>query len=60
LNDSRELADELYVNVVARRPLPEESAEIERYLAERPKDRAAAVQEIVWAMLASSEFRFNH
>ncbi len=57
---SRELADELYLSVLARRPLPEESAEIERYLAERPKDRAAAVQEIVWALLASNEFRFNH
>ncbi len=60
LHEPRELADQLYLNVVARRPLPEESAEIERYLAERPKDRAAAVQEIVWALLASSEFRFNH
>jgi Protein of unknown function (DUF1549)/Protein of unknown function (DUF1553) len=60
LNDSHALSEELYLSVVTRRPLPEESAEIEHYLAERPKDRSAAVQEIVWALLASSEFRFNH
>ncbi|HET6324616.1 MAG TPA: DUF1549 domain-containing protein [Planctomycetaceae bacterium] len=60
LSDSRALADELYLSVVTRRPLPDEAAEVERYLAERPKDRSAAVQEIVWALLASSEFRFNH
>jgi len=58
--DSSALANELYLSVVTREPLPEETAEIERYLAERPKDRPAAVQEIVWALLASSEFRFNH
>jgi len=58
--DSNALADELYLTVATRKPLPEETAEIERYLAERPKDRSAAVQEIVWAVLASSEFRFNH
>ncbi len=60
LSDPRALADELYLSVVTRRPLPDEAAEVERYLAERPKDRSAAVQEIVWALLASSEFRFNH
>jgi hypothetical protein len=60
IKDSQALADELYLTVVTRRPLPDEAAEIERYLAERPKDRSAAVQEIVWALLASSEFRFNH
>ncbi|HEV3303409.1 MAG TPA: DUF1549 domain-containing protein [Planctomycetaceae bacterium] len=60
IKDSQALADELYLTVVIRRPLPDEATEIERYLAERPKDRSAAVQEIVWALLASSEFRFNH
>jgi len=60
LNESPALADELYLSVVARQPSREEVAEVEHYLAERPKDRTAAVQELVWAILASSEFRFNH
>jgi hypothetical protein len=60
LQDPHALANELYLSVVTREPLPDEAAEIERYFAKRPKDRSAAVQEIVWALLASSEFRFNH
>ena len=24
------------------------------------QDRAAAIQELIWALLSSSEFRFNH
>jgi hypothetical protein len=59
-NNSQTRAEDLYLSVLTRRPLPDEVAEVDRYLAERTKDRSAAVQEIVWALLASSEFRFNH
>jgi Protein of unknown function (DUF1549)/Protein of unknown function (DUF1553) len=60
LDDPHALADELYLSVITRPPLPDEATEVARYLAERPKDRPAAVQEVVWALLASNEFRFNH
>jgi hypothetical protein len=60
LKDSHSLPEELYLTLVTRAPSSDEAAEIDRYLAERPKDRSAAVQEVVWALLASSEFRFNH
>jgi hypothetical protein len=60
LDDPRALANELYLSVVTRPPLSDEAAEVARYLAERPKDRPVAVQEVVWALLASNEFRFNH
>jgi hypothetical protein len=60
LDDPRALANELYLSVVTRPPLSDEAAEVARYLSERPKDRPVAVQEVVWALLASSEFRFNH
>lgn len=55
-----ELIDELYLSVVSRRPTPEEAAEIEKFLEPRVVDRAQALQELVWALIASSEFRFNH
>jgi hypothetical protein len=29
-------------------------------LKDRAKDKAAAAQELVWALLNSAEFRFNH
>jgi hypothetical protein len=60
IENPRLLAEELYLSVLTRRPSDEESAEIDRYLASRPKDRSGAVQEAVWALLTSSEFRFNH
>jgi len=60
IDNPRLLAEELYLSVLTRRPSDKESAEIDRYLASRPKERSAAVQEAVWALLTSSEFRFNH
>jgi hypothetical protein len=30
------------------------------FLAGRPGDRPAALQDLAWALLASAEFRFNH
>jgi hypothetical protein len=60
IKDTRLLAEELYLSILTRRPSDEESAEIDRYLGARSKDRSAAVQESVWALLTSSEFRFNH
>ena len=40
----------------------DERAEVASYLAGRPdpKERPAAVRELAWALLASTEFRFNH
>ena len=55
------VADELYLSVLTRRPLPEERAEVAAYLAKGGKDRrGAALGELAWALLASAEFRLNH
>jgi hypothetical protein len=40
-------------------PSAEERKDIAAYLG-RAKDRTAALPELVWALLASAEFRFNH
>ena len=53
-------AEELYLSVLTRRPNPEERQEVAAYLRNHPKDQPAALQELVWALLASAEFRFNH
>jgi hypothetical protein len=60
LTDSAEIASELYLTVFSRRPSEGETARIVEYLNGRTEDRATALQECVWALLASSEFRFNH
>ena len=60
LSDSSAIADELYLSLYTRRPTDEERAEVARYLADRGKERVSALQELAWALLASTEFRFNH
>ncbi len=58
--DARELARELYLSVLTRLPSDAEADEVAQYLAARPQAKLAAVQELVWAMLTSVEFRFKH
>lgn len=60
ITDENALADELYHCVFSRPATPAEVAQLHTYLAARPNDRAVALKEIVWALLASAEFRFNH
>jgi len=59
-DDPAKIADELYVCVLSRRPTEAEVASVGQYLAGRSNDKPAALQELVWALLASAEFRFNH
>jgi archaellum component FlaC len=54
------LAEELYLSVLTRRPSETEANDVEDYLSSRAEERTQAVQEMIWALLASAEFRFNH
>ena len=47
-------------SVLSRDPLPEESTAMVQYLEKRPDQRVDAIRQIVWALLSSPEFRFNH
>ena len=58
--DAHQAAETLYLSVLSRRPDREEELVVAEYLAGRDSDRPAAAQELVWALLASGEFRFNH
>jgi hypothetical protein len=53
-------AEELYLTVLSRQPLPKEIEEVTKYLAPRTADKPLAVQELAWALVTSAEFRFNH
>ena len=59
LKTTDEVADELYLSVLTRRPEPEERDEVAQHLENR-EDREAALQELAWAKLLSAEFRLNH
>ncbi len=68
--DPSAIAEELYLSVLSRRPTTEERAEVASYLASRTtnlsktqnpaQERLAALCEMAWGLLASTEFRFNH
>jgi len=57
--DNAALADELFLSVYTRPASAEEKNDIVEALKGR-SNRPAALAEIIWAMLASAEFRFNH
>jgi hypothetical protein len=60
LTKPEEVAEELYLSVLTRRPVEEERVLVRDYLSGREADRAAALEELAWALLMSVEFRFNH
>jgi hypothetical protein len=59
-SDPKAAADELYLALLTRLPTDEESAEVTKYLADHGQDKNAAAAELVWGLLNSAEFRFNH
>jgi hypothetical protein len=54
------VADELYLSVMTRLPDAAERKEAAVYLERNGKRREAALGELAWALLASTEFRMNH
>ena len=54
-----DVADQLYLTVLTRRPTDEEKQQVAAYWEAGKDDRGAAAREMVWALLTSSEFRFS-
>jgi hypothetical protein len=53
------VADELFAAVFSRRPTADERKDVADAL-KGAKDRQTTINELVWALVASAEFRFNH
>lgn len=60
MDDPAVVAEELCVSVLSRRPTAAETEAVAAFLRERSADRALALREMAWALIASAEFRFNH
>ena len=60
LTDAKVLADDLYLSMLTRLPTDEERADVASFLAKNPKEREAAIGQMTWALLASTEFCVNH
>jgi hypothetical protein len=58
--DPKAAADELYLAVLTRPPTEVEANEVVTHFANHKDNKPAAAQELVWALLNSAEFRFNH
>lgn len=58
--DFKALAEELYLTCLTRLPTDEEVQEVSTYLADRADTRPVAYTELIWALVSSAEFRFNH
>lgn len=58
--DPAALADELYMSVFSRPPTDVEKQDVTEFLASRSGDKPVAIGEMIWALLSSNEFRFNH
>jgi hypothetical protein len=58
-SDPAAAAEELFLSVLTRLPTDAERAEVAQILSESP-DRRGIVCELIWALIASTEFRFNH
>jgi len=55
------VAQELFLSALTRPPSSQEVRDVKEYLTGRTgKARQAAVQELIWSLVTSAEFRFNH
>ncbi len=59
-DDPRVVAEEAYLAIFSRLPSEAEVAMVTQHFQARDPERPTAVTELIWALLASSEFRFNH
>jgi hypothetical protein len=55
-----ELIDELYLTTLSRFPIEEERSLMREAFADSGSERNAAVEDVLWALLNTKEFIFNH
>jgi hypothetical protein len=60
IGDANLLADELYLTVLTRQPSAEERTEISDALAKAGDQKNKALENLIWGLLASTEFCLNH
>ena len=55
-----EIVDEIYLAALSRFPTKEEKQKVTAYIARDEKARRQAVEDVMWAVLNTKEFLFNH
>ena len=60
-DNPQQIAEELFLATLTRRPTPEDLQDVSAYLnGQTGPNRVTAVKELIWSTISSSEFRFNH
>ena len=59
LSNNDELLDEIYLSALARRPNERERTVAAAYLQQKT-DRQGAVEDLLWAVMNTREFQFQH
>ncbi|MED5279624.1 MAG: hypothetical protein VYD86_10920, partial [Verrucomicrobiota bacterium] len=49
----------VFLNTLSREPSPDETETLNQYLAARNENEKGAWQQVLWALMTSSEMRFN-
>lgn len=60
MNDDDHVIETAFRTVLSRPPTATELGAVTLHLAQRPEQRIEGIRQLVWALLASPEFRFNH
>jgi hypothetical protein len=60
IESDNDVARAAFRSVFSRNPDKDETNAVVEYVAARSERREAAIKQVVWAMLSSPEFRFNH
>jgi len=60
IEDPESLIHAAFVTVLTRPPSDQELQAMLQYIRAREDRRVESLQQVVWALLASPEFRFNH
>ena len=60
IDDTAEAIDAAFLAIHCRPPTDDERQTIGKYLEFRSEDRPAAMKQVVWALIASPEVRFNY
>ncbi len=55
----REIVEEFYLAALSRFPTPEETSQLVRMVGARPS-RKQALEDLLWGVIASREFAYNH
>ncbi len=58
--ETNELLDEIYLTMLARQPTPAERELMSELFADLEANRQPAIEDIMWALMNSKEFLYNH